>query len=274
MSEVVIATLRHRIAARTPLIGRLVRSRDDAVAELDRLAAAPSAEVSNDGYCHCCRQQTRFEVTGPWLRDDYLCGRCLCIPRQRHVQAVLDLRFPGWEAKSLHESSPSHDFIERFSRGYSSSQYFEGVPSGDTVDGVLCQDLERLSFEDDTFDIFVTQDVFEHIIDPAAAAREILRVLKPGGVHVFTAPRHEDLPATRPRVRRMVGGIEEILPAEYHGNPVGDGRSIVTWDYGSDFEQLMCEWSSGTMTTFITRDRQLGLDGAYLDVFVNRKPVR
>ncbi len=32
----------------------------------------------------------------------------------------------------------------------------------------------------------LTQDVFEHLFDPAAAFREIARTLQPGGAHVFT----------------------------------------------------------------------------------------
>jgi SAM-dependent methyltransferase len=40
---------------------------------------------------------------------------------------------------------------------------------------------EDLPYEDDRFDLIVSRYVFEHIEDPAWAAREMLRVLKPGG---------------------------------------------------------------------------------------------
>jgi len=36
--------------------------------------------------------------------------------------------------------------------------------------------------------LHLTQDVFEHMFDPAAAFREIVRTLQPGGAHVFTTP--------------------------------------------------------------------------------------
>jgi hypothetical protein len=58
----------------------------------------------------------------------------------------------------------------------------------------------------------------------------------------------------------------------FHGNPVGDGRSLVTWDYGDDFEDLLTKWSGYPVKTYVTRDRNLGLDGEYLEVFVCRKP--
>jgi SAM-dependent methyltransferase len=43
-------------------------------------------------------------------------------------------------------------------------------------------------FEDHAFDACVSNYVVEHVADPRAHLREILRVLKPNGVYVFRAP--------------------------------------------------------------------------------------
>ena len=43
-------------------------------------------------------------------------------------------------------------------------------------------------FSDNTFDACVSNYVVEHVADPSAHLREILRVLKPNGVYVFRAP--------------------------------------------------------------------------------------
>ena len=228
--------------------------------------------LENSGYCHCCRQQTTFKCSISWLRDGYFCLNCHSIPRLRHIQYVLDLHFPGWEHKSIHESSPSNAHIAQFCDNYSQSQYFAEVAPGELREGVRCENLESLTFRDSTFDIFITQDVFEHIFNPAKAAKEIARVLKPGGVHVFTAPKHKGLPTSYPRAAiGSSGHIEYIHEAQYHGNPIGDGKSLVTWDYGSNFEQLYASWSNCSVTTYITRDRNLGLDGEFLEVFVAQK---
>ena len=84
----------------------------------------------NGGWCACCRSETEFVETGVWLRDQYLCARCGSIPRFRALNLTLDKYFPAWEQASIHESSPSNDFIVRYCAKYSSSYYFDGVEPG------------------------------------------------------------------------------------------------------------------------------------------------
>ena len=230
-----------------------------------------SIPESNEGYCHCCRSRTVFEVQGPWLRDQYLCERCGSIPRQRHLFHLLDTLFPCWEDLQIHESSPSADYFIRHTSRYSSSQYLEGIERGATHGGVRCEDLEQLTFADRTFDLFVTQDVLEHVFDPRQALREVQRVLKPGGAHVFTTPKHRHIATSEPRSVKVNGEVRDLKERQYHGNPVGDGRALVTWDFGRDFEFLMANWTSAPVATFVTRDRQLGIDGEYLEVFILRR---
>jgi hypothetical protein len=227
----------------------------------------------NFGYCHCCRRRTIFVVLRAWLRDNYRCIWCFSIPRQRHLQYVLDTQFENWPQLKIHESSPSNHFISQYCRGYSSSQYFENIASGSYVNGIRSENLEQLSFSDCCFDLFVTQDVFEHIFNPSVALREIMRVLKPGGAHVWTAPKTAGLSKSFRRAELEQGKINYLVEASYHANPVGDGKSLVTWDYGDDFESLILEWCGSPTTTSLVRDRKLGLDGKFLEVFVTRKKM-
>jgi SAM-dependent methyltransferase len=229
--------------------------------------------AKNEGYCHCCRSKAVFEITGPWLRDEYLCLSCRSIPRQRHLQLILDTYFPGWESQQIHESSPSNGLIGQLCPGYSYSFYFDEEHIGQDVNGRRCENLEHLTFADRSFDLFLTQDVFEHVFDPAKAAKEIMRVLKPGGAHVFTAPKHKGMRKSFQRAAFEGSRIVHFAEESYHGNPVGDGKALVTWDYGDDFEFLLNTWCGYPLATYITRDRSLGIDGEFLEVFVMRKPL-
>lgn len=48
--------------------------------------------------------------------------------------------------------------------------------------------ITRIPFPDDTFDFVFSTSVFEHVLDPDIAFREIYRVLKPGGVSFHDFP--------------------------------------------------------------------------------------
>ena len=72
----------------------------------------------------------------------------------------------------------------------------------------------------------------------------------------------------------MIGeDVEYLHDREYHGSPVGDGQALVTWSYGQDFEALYSGWSGCPVVTHLNRDRSLGLDGEFLEVFVAKKPA-
>ena len=232
-----------------------------------------SLTPKNRGYCHCCRARTVFEVRGEWLRDHYICSNCNSIPRQRHIQHILDKIDPDWVSRKIHESSASNDYISRYAKNYSCSQFLPDVEFGTfSPSGTRSENLEKLTFPSESFDIFITQDVFEHIFDPQSAAKEIARVLSPGGVHVFTAPKYRGLRKSYKRAQMLDdGSICHIHEPEYHGNPVGDGKSLVTWSYGDDFEQLLSEWTGLTVVTYVTRDKGLGIDGEFIEVFVMKK---
>jgi len=51
-------------------------------------------------------------------------------------------------------------------------------------------DITRLPFKNNTFDIVICSEVLEHVPEEKKAAREIIRILKPGGDLVVSVPRY------------------------------------------------------------------------------------
>jgi SAM-dependent methyltransferase len=92
---------------------------------------------------------------------------------------------------------------------------------------IPCEDLQQLSFPDDSFDIVTTNEVLEHVPSIDQALAEIFRVLKPGGWHVGTAPFAMGQYESITKARLEAGQILYLTEPEYHGNPVDERGSLV-----------------------------------------------
>ena len=210
---------------------------------------------------------------GIWLRDQYFCARCLSIPRFRALVRVLNTRFPRWRELDIHESSPagsSSEKLARECRGYLASHFFPDVAPGTMVGGYRSENLERQTFADASFDLVVTQDVFEHVLEPRAAFAEVARTLRPGGAHVFTVPWYYWKP-TLVRARRENGTVVHDSPPDYHGNPIDARGSLVVTEWGSDFLDRIERWTGMRTTVEHIFDAHQGICGEFGEVLVSEK---
>lgn len=228
---------------------------------------------SNRGYCPVCRRQTLFVATGTWLRDQYLCLWCRSIPRQRALTKILARLFPDFRQLAIHESSPcgpASDKLASECSGYVPTQFFPGIQPGEVKDGFRNENLEKMTFPDNSFDLTITQDVMEHVLNPDRAFAEIARTLKPGGAHVFTVPLYAR-PETKVRAVATETGIGYLDSKEFHGNPVDAAGSLVVREWGLDLTDYIYRSSGMSTATYRTVDRKYGIDGEFLEVFVSRK---
>ena len=226
------------------------------------------------GWCPICEKRTVFYKRGSWLRDDLRCLRCQSIPRFRGIIHVLQAYVPNWRDLHIHESSPggaSSAKILRECRRCTQTYYFPDTPPGTFKDGHRCEDLEKQTFPDETFDLIITQDVLEHILDPAAAFAEVARTLKPGGCHVFTLPWYY-WKGTVLRAVRNGNEIRHLAEPEFHGNPIDPHGSLVVTEWGWDMSDFIYRASGMTTTVIRIVDRYRGIDGEFVEVFISRKP--
>ena len=138
------------------------------------------------GFCPICKKDVQFVKTDRSSRS-LTCDGCKSLPRNRAVWVALRQAYPEWRSLSIHESSPGWDAVSRRlkaeCRNYVASQYDSTKELGSLVTETslpckqyFVQNLERQTFGDEQFDLVITQDVFEHIMDPVAAIREIEQV--------------------------------------------------------------------------------------------------
>lgn len=238
--------------------------------------ASASEVLSNAGRCCCCDQDVTFVANHSWFRDNYKCTKCGSIPRERALMWCIETFYPAWRKGVVHESSPvargASVKLRQQASQYVDSQFLPDVPLGTTRNGMRCENLEKLTFADESVDLHVTQDVMEHVFFPDRAFKEIARTLKRGGMHIFTVPLVNKGAPTQVAARlRDDGAIEHVLEPEYHGNPVSQDGALVTRRWGYD----ICEYihnASGLFTQMVYLDNlDLGIRAEFIEVLVTRK---
>lgn len=229
---------------------------------------------SNKGYCLTCDSETEFVVKDEWLRDGYICGKCGSIPRERALMFILEKYYPNWKDCCVHESSPCNRGtslkLRKMCKNYLASQFFPGYPLGSVhSSGFRNEDLGNQTFPDQSFDLVITQDVVEHLLDPEKVFSEIARVLKPGGAHIFSVPLVNA--TTEFRAKLVDGNIKFLLEPRYHGNPVDINGSLVAVDWGSDIVDYIYK-SSGLITTInFVENIDLGIKAELIEILLSRK---
>ncbi|WP_244482703.1 methyltransferase domain-containing protein [Mesorhizobium sp. Root102] len=184
---------------------------------------------------------------------------------------------PNWRELSVHESSPTARGIspklKRECTRYVESQYFPGERPGSLIKGFRNENLEAQTFADASFDLVVTLDVMEHVNMPEIVTKEIARTLRPNGAYLFTVPTYKGkVSSERRALYKADGSIEYIAEAEYHGNPVSDAGSLVTFHYGYDLAELTRQWSGMDVEVCRFHDHKHGIIGEFTEVYLARKP--
>jgi len=237
-----------------------------------------SLEYQGSGYCPCCDSNVTFESNSKDFREFLICTKCKSIPRERAIMKVIEDFYPDFRNLKIHESSPAKRGasikLSSQCKNYVASQFYPDIPLGSSVpNGFQNQNLDNQTFEDESFDLVITQDVLEHIFDIKRAFREIARTLHPGGAHIFTTPLiNFTKPTEKWANRGSDGKIEYLHKPEYHGNPINDKGALVTYHFGYDICDIIFE-SCGLHTTIVKiDDLRFGIRATLIEVLVTRKP--
>ena len=173
--------------------------------------------------------------------DDYemavRCIRCRASSVTISLVSVLRGLVPNLKSCHVYELSsrgPLVRFLSKEAGRLTLSEFFDEIPAGHSKGNVQCQDVQNLTFQNDTFDICTSIEVFEHVADDAKGFREVHRVLKPAGIFLFTVP---DLQRQKTVERAVLvdGKIQHLLPPEYHGDRLRGHKDVLCFrNYGLD----------------------------------------
>jgi SAM-dependent methyltransferase len=222
-----------------------------------------------------------FCLDGDSFRNSMICLYCRSASRNRHVAkailgivgggrtSIADVPFAG--DITIYNTATDDCFgrVLHDYRGYFSSCYRDGLAPGTEISlRSSCQNIEALTYGDDSIDFVISEDVFEHVRHPEKGFREISRVLRPGGHHVFTIPFHFDR-TTVTRVDTTGNEDVHLLPPEYHGDPLR-GTILAYRTFGIDLFEQLKEIGFETRVEFSTlADRRSGIFDS--SVFISRK---
>jgi SAM-dependent methyltransferase len=205
------------------------------------------------GTCALCQRDTLYRCTydyaiegkdgraTPNLSETLKCKHCKLSSRMRGAFHVLIQEFRPQQNQNIY-------ITEQFGRAFRwlsgrfprsiGSEFFSPADEGGTIKrGIRHEDLQKLSFNSNSFDYILSFEVLEHVPHADRATEEMHRCLRPGGRLFLTAPFRHD--SQRTTVRAAVspnGSIEHFLPAEYHGNPTDPVNGALCfrhfgWDY-------------------------------------------
>ncbi len=148
---------------------------------------------------------------------------------------VKSAKFKKLKIAEINSCANLHKYLKK-SKNVFYSEYGSSDPA------IPSQDITKLSYDNNFFDLVLNTDTLEHIPDYKKALEEQFRVLKTGGYYVFTAPVLFDR-KTKQRCSLENGILKHTLPASYHGYYYRYSEDrIVFWEFGADFVQTLEEY--------------------------------
>lgn len=200
------------------------------------------------------------------------CCVCGAAPIATSIAAVLQTEVPDYREKVHYELSsrgPFFEFLKKNVANLTFSEFLDDVESGGYRDGIQCQDIQGLTYESSSFDVVTCTEVFEHVPDDASGFAEVFRVLRSGGVFIFTVPLFS-VESTVTRAVLENDKIRYLLDPVYHDDSIrGAGQVLVFRDYGLDIQGRLT--SAGFKDVEIVKVPDRGGFGFIREVIVAHK---
>jgi glycosyltransferase involved in cell wall biosynthesis len=217
--------------------------------EQDFLPEDHESAFNTFGKCAVCNQQTEYLTSFmystcnapngkpmPNWREHMQCKHCKLVNRVRASMHALHTLCPPKRDSKIYiteQVTSTYSWLKHRYAYLQGSEYLgEGILPGSIVNQIRHENIMELSFDDNSFDYFLSFDVLEHVPDPIAGFKEAYRVLNEGGVMLFTVPFAYDSKNDIIRASMTESGeLIHHLPPEYHGNPVDPEGGALCFRY-------------------------------------------
>jgi SAM-dependent methyltransferase len=235
------------------------KSRPSGPERLESLAASFQKEFYLRARCAYCGKATKMKSDSlymetnergerfPNFRERLICEKCGLNNRLRATYHLFGKLFPDLASKKVYiteEVTPFFDLLKKRIPDLVGSEYFEEnsnrkvfVPQISRE--IRNEDLTKLTFPENEFDLVISLEVLEHIPDYKKALAELYRITKPGGYLVFSVPFLENCEKTLVRAKMEGGKVEHLLPSEYHGDPVDGESCLCFYHFGWDMLEAL-----------------------------------
>jgi SAM-dependent methyltransferase len=167
-------------------------------------------------------------------REGHVCSGCQMSKRVRMLLWSIQKVFPSLDELDVLHINQTNHLSRALSRAAEliETTYTPEKPIGEKINGLINEDLCRLTFPSNTFDLVVHSETLEHVYDYEKALREAERVLKPGGFQLYTVPVLHHRVTRQRMISSESGKLVQLLPPSFHGEP---GEFPVIWEFGGDF---------------------------------------
>lgn len=217
------------------------------------LIGPDDTDFSIPGSCGACGNEADFMVhvekhtLAPFSldgshynwREQLICSHCGLNNRMRDAIHYFIRVFSPAQYANIYmteQITPAYSLMkQKYPCTVGSEHLGYSMAPGESKDGIRNEDMMKLSFADNSIDYVLSFDVLEHVPDASRAFAELHRVIKPGGILIFTVPFDYGIKKTIVRAEMdEAGNITHHLPPEIHGNPLDPDGCLCFRLYGWD----------------------------------------
>lgn len=171
------------------------------------------------------------------------CFRCTASTVHLSVGRMIREAAPdlsGLDVCEFSSQGPLVAFLARSARSAAFSEYSSERERGSFHADVRNEDVQRLTYPDQSFDLITHSEVMEHVPDDTAAFRELRRVLRRSGCMIFTVPLSGAARTVERARLDSQGQVEHLLDPAFHTDPWRAGDGILAFrDYGKDIVERL-----------------------------------